>query len=66
VLLDVATWGAARAPVFTPAGGTAPVAATAAALRAAGWVVTVVPRGAGPGQVWDELASAPLPRAGAS
>ena len=65
VLLDVATWGAARAPVFTPAGAPAPVAATAAALRAAGWVVAVASRGTPPQQVWDELASAPVPQVGA-
>ena len=42
VLLDVASWGSGTAPVFTPAAGApAPVEATAAALRGAGWAVTV-------------------------
>ena len=62
VLLDVTAWGAARAPVFTPAGAPAPVAATAAALRAAGWVVTVAGRGTTPDRIWDELVAAPVPR----
>jgi uncharacterized protein (DUF58 family) len=66
VLLDVATWGAARGPVFTPAGAAAPVAATAAALRAAGWGVVVATRGQTPARVWDELVSAPVPHVGAS
>ena len=65
VLLDVATWGAARAPVFTPAGAPAPVAAAADALRAAGWVVTVAARRTPPQQVWDELVAAPAPHVGA-
>lgn len=64
VLLDVATWGAARAPVFTPAGAPAPVTATAAALRAAGWVVVVAHRGTPPARVWDELTAATAPEVG--
>jgi uncharacterized protein (DUF58 family) len=63
VLLDVTAWGAARAPVFTPAGAPAPVAATAAVLRGAGWVVTVAGRGTPPDRIWDELVAAPVPRA---
>jgi uncharacterized protein (DUF58 family) len=66
VLLDVATWGAARAPVFTDADATAPVEATAAALRGAGWAVTVAARGDRPATVWDELVSCPAPQAGVS
>jgi uncharacterized protein (DUF58 family) len=66
VLLDVAGWGAARAPVFTPAGAASPVAATAAALRGAGWAVTVAPRGSAPERVWDALVGAPVPQAGVS
>lgn len=62
VLLDVTTWGAARAPVFTPGGAPAPVAAAAAALRGAGWVVAVVVRGSAPERVWDELVAAPVPQ----
>jgi hypothetical protein len=65
VLLDVTTWGAARAPVFTPAGTPVPVAATAAALRAAGWVVALASRGTPPQQVWDELVAAPAPQVAA-
>ena len=64
VLLDVASWGAARAPVFTPAGAPAPVAATAAALRGAGWAVVVARHGMSAEQVWDELASAPAAEVG--
>jgi uncharacterized protein (DUF58 family) len=66
VLLDVAGWGAARAPVFTPAGAASSVAATAATLRGAGWVVTVAPRGSAPDRVWDALVGAPVPQAGVS
>jgi uncharacterized protein (DUF58 family) len=65
VLLDVATWGTARAPVFTEA-GTAPVGDAAAALRGAGWAVTVAGRGDRPAAVWDELVSCPAPQAGVS
>ncbi len=61
VLLDVAAWGAARAPVFTPAGTTPPVAATATALRAAGWAVVLAGRGTPPERVWDALVTAPGP-----
>lgn len=64
VLLDVAAWGTGRAPVFTDT--TPPVEATAAALRGAGWAVTVATRGDRPGSVWDELVSCPAPRVGAS
>jgi uncharacterized protein (DUF58 family) len=64
VLLDVPAWGATRAPVFTA--GASPVGATAAALRSAGWVVTVARRDALPHRVWDELVAAPVPHAGAS
>jgi uncharacterized protein (DUF58 family) len=51
VLLDVATWG----------GAAEPVSATAAALRAAGWVVARAARGVGPERVWAELVTAPAP-----
>jgi uncharacterized protein (DUF58 family) len=64
VLLDVTTWGGVRGPVFTPAGAPAPTAATAAALRAAGWVVAVATRGTPPQQVWDGLVTAPTPHVG--
>jgi uncharacterized protein (DUF58 family) len=57
VLLDVASWGAAPEVA-------SPVAAAAAALRAAGWVVTVAGRGTAPHRVWDELVAAPAPQAG--
>ncbi len=63
VLLDVATWDAARAPVPAPPGGAVPVAATAAALRGAGWAVTVAGRGTPPERAWDELVALPAPRA---
>ena len=66
VLLDVASWGAGTAPVFTPAGRAVPVEATAAALRGAGWAVTVARRGDRPEGVWDELVSSPAPQAGVS
>jgi hypothetical protein len=56
VLLDVDSWNAAPE-------GTSP-AATAAALRAAGWVVAVAARGTAPERVWDELVAAPAPQAG--
>ena len=46
VLLDVGSWGSGTAPVFTAAGSPAPAEATAAALRGAGWAVTVATRGA--------------------
>ena len=55
VLLDVAGWGG-------PAGPPVP----AAALRDAGWAVTVASRGDRPDAVWDELVACPAPRAGAS
>ena len=64
VLLDVASWGSGRAPVFTAAGVAAPVEATAGALRAAGWAVTVAARGDRPDDVWDELVACPAPQAG--
>jgi uncharacterized protein (DUF58 family) len=66
VLLDVASWGAGSAPVFTSAGLAAPVEATAAVLRGAGWSVTVAARGARPEDVWDELVSSPAPQVGVS
>ncbi len=62
VLLDVATWDAARAPVPAPSDRTAPAAATAAALRGAGWAVTVASRDTPPGRAWAELVAAPAPR----
>ena len=43
-----------------------PVEATAAALRGAGWAVTVAARGDRPEGVWDELVSCPAPQAGVS
>jgi uncharacterized protein (DUF58 family) len=64
VLLDVASWGSGRAPVLTAS--VAPVEATAAALRAAGWAVTVAARGDRPEHVWDELVACPAPQAGVS
>lgn len=66
VLLDVATWGTGRGPVFTDAGAAAPVEAAAGALRGAGWAVTVAARGDRPATVWDALVSCPAPQAGAS
>jgi uncharacterized protein (DUF58 family) len=57
VLLDVDTWNAAP-------DGTSP-AATAAALRGAGWVAAVAARGTAPDRAWDELVAAPAPQAGA-
>ena len=64
VLLDVGSWGSGRAPVLNAAGAAAPVEATAAALRGAGWAVTVAARGDRPEDVWDELVSCPAPQAG--
>ncbi len=57
VLVDVATWDAARAP--------APVTATASALRAAGWAVAVAGRGTAPDRAWDALVAVPAPRVAA-
>ena len=64
VLLDVGSWGSGSSPVFSAAGAAAPVAATAAALRAAGWAVTVATRRDRPEDVWDELVACPAPQAG--
>jgi uncharacterized protein (DUF58 family) len=64
VLLDVRSWGSGRAPVFSAAGAAAPVDATAAALRAVGWAVTVAARRDRPEDVWDELVACPAPQAG--
>jgi hypothetical protein len=64
VLLDVGSWGSGRAPVFTAAGEPAAAEATAAALRAAGWAVTVAGRRDRPEDTWDELAACPAPQAG--
>jgi uncharacterized protein (DUF58 family) len=64
VLLDVGSWGSGSAPVLTSATG--PVAATADALRAAGWAVTVAARRDRPEAVWDELVACPAPQAGVS
>jgi uncharacterized protein (DUF58 family) len=58
VLLDVAAWSAPAAPAV-------PVAATAAALRRAGWVVAVAGPGTPPERVWNELVTSPAPQAGA-
>jgi hypothetical protein len=66
VLLDVGSWGSGRSPVFSAAGAAAPVEETAAALRGAGWAVTVAARGDRPEDVWDELVSCPAPQAGVS
>jgi hypothetical protein len=63
VLLDVGTWGAPRVPADRPDTATAPVAATAAALRAGGWAVTVVRRGVPVDQAWYALVDAPVPQA---
>jgi uncharacterized protein (DUF58 family) len=57
VLLDVATWD--------PSGTNAGTAGTAAALRLAGWHVTVAAAGTSPERVWDALTSGGIP-AGAS
>jgi hypothetical protein len=64
VLIDVGSWGSGRAPVFSAAGDAAPVEATAAALRAAGWAVTTAARRDRPDDVWDELVACPAPQAG--
>jgi uncharacterized protein (DUF58 family) len=61
VLLDIASWGSGRAPVPT---ASAPVEAAAAALRGAGWAVTLAARGDRPETVWDELVSCPAPQVG--
>ena len=66
VLLDVGSWGSGRSPVFSAAGTAAPVEETTAALRGAGWAVTVAARGDRPEDVWDELVSCPAPQAGVS
>ena len=66
VLLDVGSWGSGRSPVFSAAGAAAPVEETTAALRGAGWAVTVAARGDRPEDVWDELVSCPAPQAGVS
>jgi uncharacterized protein (DUF58 family) len=63
VLLDVEAWGSGRSPVFSGADAP-PVAATATALRAAGWAVTVAARRDRPEDVWDELVACPAPQAG--
>jgi uncharacterized protein (DUF58 family) len=63
VLLDVGTWGAPRVPGDRPDTAPAPVAATAAALRAGGWAVTVVRRGVPLDQAWYALVDAPVPQA---
>lgn len=63
VLLAVDGWGAARAPVFTPAAGPPPVGGAAATLRAAGWAVTVTVRGTPVDRAWDALVAEPVPAA---
>jgi hypothetical protein len=60
VLLDTATWD--------PAGGNSRAAGNAAALRRAGWHVTVATASSTPARVWDDLVAGAAPdgaRAGA-
>jgi uncharacterized protein (DUF58 family) len=53
VLLDTATWDPAR--------GASSAAGTAAALRRAGWHVTVARAGSSPARVWDDLVAGAAP-----
>ncbi len=56
VLLDTATWDpATRDPAGADGPATGNAAASAAALRRAGWHVTVATAGASPARVWDDL-----------
>jgi uncharacterized protein (DUF58 family) len=53
VVLDTATWD--------PAGGTSRAAGNTAALRRAGWHVTVAAATSSPARVWDDLVSGAAP-----